>query len=150
MPPYPAGTGPAGHEPVPPDPTRPAELAPAVAFDPQTRTFLFDEEGEALLVHPVDQGVALALGFQVNGVAAAPGVGLDVARLKRTSPEAMQQAVLDVVRTALAPLIDAGDIAFYGAPLMPDADGRPWFFVDYANLRLPSSSPKAPRLAIRR
>jgi hypothetical protein len=145
----PAGTGVAGHDPVPPDPLRSSPRAGALYFELFERVFPFADEGDAILTHPVDQAVALAVGIHLGSVAAAPNLGVDFQRLKRTSAAAMQSAVTDVVRTALRALIDAGDIAFLGAPLMPEARGRPWFFVDYTNLRIPASNAGPRRIAIR-
>jgi hypothetical protein len=103
-----------------------------------TRSFPLDAQGELQRVHAVDQEVALALGISLTGVSSSIATGLDTRRLRRTSRQAMELTVLSVVRDALATLIDAGDIRFLGAPLAPDANGRPFFYVDYVNLRIPS------------
>lgn len=123
-----------------------ALLRPVSAYyDPDLREFVLDDGGQFTNVHPVDQEVSLRLGVALGTLAGSPNVGLDVASLKRASAESMQAAVNDAVQTALADLVDRGDIELLGSPLMPDAAGRPFFFVDYRNLRLPADA-----LAVRR
>lgn len=134
---FPAGVGPAGHDPSAPAPANPAELPAAARFELFGQTFPRDTNGQLVGVHPVDQAVALALGIAIGTVAAVPNLGLDIARLKRTRREAMQNAVNDVVRAALQSLIAAGDVQLLGSPLAENSAGRPWFYVDYINLRLP-------------
>lgn len=144
-----AGEGPAGFDPV--DPSVPAITVTLTApeYDPATRDNPGDDAGALLSVHPVDQSVAMALHVPRGSIKSAPLTGIDYARLKRTRHEAMQDAVNDVVRQALATLISRGDITLLGSPLMPDAAGRPFFFVDYVNLRLPSSSPRTGQATVR-
>lgn len=136
---FPAGEGPAGLD--PPAPALADSTTKRVPyFDPFTKSFPLElnGSGEFQAVHPVDQAVALALGIQLNGVAAQPGRGLDIQRLRRASRATVALTVADVVRIALADLVAAGDITLNGTPLMADANGRPWYFVDYTNLRLPA------------
>ena len=134
---FPAGAGFAGHSPVVPAGADATSIRSAY-FDMITRSFPLDAQGELQRVHAVDQEVALALGISLTGVSSSIATGLDTRRLRRTSRQAMELTVLSVVRDALATLIDAGDIRFLGAPLAPDANGRPFFYVDYVNLRIPS------------
>jgi hypothetical protein len=143
-----AGAGPAGH--TTPTPSAPdGSTLRSAKFDIQTRTFPLDGNGELTLVHPVDQAVALAVGRPLVGTQSTPTSGLDVARLRRASRASMQLTVTLVVKDALQQLISDGDIAFHGAPLAPDANGRPFFFVDYTNLRLPAPTVRATRIAVR-
>lgn len=134
---FPAGVGPAGHDPPAAASLDPQQVPAAARFELFGQTFPLDASGQLANVHPVDQAVALALGMEIGSVAAVPTLGLDVARLKRTRRDAMQSAVNDVVRAALQSLIAAGDIRLIGSPLAENANGRPWFYVDYINLRLP-------------
>jgi hypothetical protein len=138
---YPAGIGPAGHDPVSGLERVLPTMPVAAQFDPDTRQFVINVDGELVPIHPVDQEVAIRLGVGLGTIAAASGVGLNLARLRRTSAAAMQLTVNDEVSFALADLIRNGDIQLLGSPLMPDARGRPFFYVDYRNLRLPTTTP---------
>lgn len=142
---YPTGIGPAGFDP----PTTADRLIPTLPlsgyFDPHTRDFPLDENGEIEGVHPVDQAVAMALGIVLAGASPAPAAGLDIERIKTASRAALQSTITDAVKVALADLISRADIAFIAAPLVPTANGRPFFEVVYTNLRLPSSTIRRPK-----
>lgn len=144
-----AGEGPAGFDPVPSAAPFITVTLTAPEYDPATRDNPGDESGALLSVHPVDQSVAMALHIPLGSIKSAPGTGIDYARLKRTSRAVMQDAVNDVVKNALSALIARGDIALLRSPLMPDAAGRPFFFVDYVNLRLPSNGPRTGQATVR-
>lgn len=135
-----AGIGPAGFDP-PLTPSRFAPVLPiATYYDPEARAFPL-VAGVLAALHPVDQAVALRLGIALGTVTAMPNLGLDQRRLRRTLPEQMQDTVNDEVRLRLSDLIANEDITLLGSPLMPDAEGRPFFFVDYVNRRLPQGTP---------
>ena len=145
---FPAGEGPSGHTPqfgAPAD----NSTKRAAYFDMFLRSYPVDGSGELKAIHPVDQAVALALGIRLGGIASAAQTGLDVERLRRASRATLAITVRYVVAEALATLIGEGDIQFLGAPLTPDANGRPFFFVDYRNLRLPSRAVGPTRIPVR-
>lgn len=126
--------GDAGFDPLVEAPSVVAATMPeAWFFDPRLRLFPL-ENGEAVSVHPIDQAVALAALTAAGGLASVPENGLDTVDLRRASATTMQATVTDVVRRALAALVEAGDVEFLGAPL--GVAGRPLFYVDYRNLRL--------------
>lgn len=136
---FPAGVGPAGHDPIVPSA---AEVRPAIVaafFDPETRTFPF-VDGSPVPVHPVDQEVAIRVGVPLGSIAACPSVGLAYSRFRRAAPERMQATATDAVRNALAEPVRTGDVEFLGAPLDDGAEGRPLFSTNYRNLRLPQGT----------
>ncbi len=142
-----SGIGPAGFD-EPTDTDRVVPVLPQAAFfDPALRDFPLDENGEIVSVHPVDQEMALRCGTFVRGLAPSPTTGLDWERLRRTSRQAMQSAIDDVVRQSTLDLVSRGDIELVGSPMLPEANGRPLFSVVYKNLRLPASPPRTLRVA---
>lgn len=137
---YPAGEGPAGHDPTPPAPidqTRPL----TAKFEMFDRVFPLNadgpEEGQFQRVHPVDHEVSIRVGIRKGSVAAAKDAGIDVDRIKRAPREALESTINDVITSALRDMIDNGDVELIGTPLADDANGRPFYYVDYKNLRLP-------------
>lgn len=133
---YPAGIGPAGFDDPANADSRSAPLPVAAFYDPATRTFPQNDDGEAVGVHPVDQEVAIRVTIPKGSIRCAPNVGISWARLRVASSRTMQKTVDDEVKASLATLIEAGDITLYGSPLHEDAHGAPLFYVDYRNNRL--------------
>lgn len=133
---YPAGIGPAGYSPVPDASGRPVAVPIAAFYDPALRGFPFDDNGEIVGVHPVDQEAALRVTIPLGSLRSSPLVGINWARIRLASGAALQRTIDDEVRTALRTLVNAGDVKINGSPLLPEAFGRPLFLVDYVNLRL--------------
>ncbi len=133
---YPAGIGPAGFDPAADADSKTAPLPVAAFYDPSTRSFPFNADGEAVGVHPVDQEVALRVTVPRGSIRFAPNVGITWSRLRVASSRTMQKTVDDEVKTSLTTMIEAGDITLYGSPLHEDARGAPLFYVDYRNNRL--------------
>lgn len=82
----------------------------AARFDGATRTFPFDDDGRVLAVHPVDQGVALALLTEFGRMTAAPGSGVRLKTLTYAGGERLVEQVKAFCREAVKRWVDAGDI----------------------------------------
>lgn len=135
----PAGAGLAGFDPIVPLPAPVPPPAPgAWMFDPNAREFPFDANGYAVTVHPVDQIAEISLGSPLGGWASAPDTGIDVARLKNSTPQTVATAEQDAANLALAEPLANGDITLKSVAQDPDADGRPIFTSTYVNNRLPT------------
>lgn len=137
-----AGTGGAGQNPIT-QATLVEMLRPqAIFFDPSTRGFPQDLDGLNVAVHPVDQSVAIIFGVFKGSILSAKDTGFDRARVKRATKAALQAAINDECARVLADLIGDGSVKFLGSPLRADAHGRPFFYVDYVNLRISPTEPK--------
>ena len=146
---YACGIGPCGMDPPLAIDRISPTLPPAPKYDPALHAHPLNANGELVAVHPVDQAVALALHIPLGSIQSAPGTGIDYAKLKRASRLALQQTVNDVVQVALATLISEGDIKLIGSPLIPGSGGKPFFYVDYVNLRLPTNQTAVLRATVR-
>ena len=145
---YPCGVGRAGFDP----PRAVGRLTPilplAAFFDPSTRDMPLTAAGDIQSVHPVDQKVSLALGISVGGASPSPGLGLDIARVRRASRIQMQAILDDIVRNALEEVLTAGDVELVGVTILIQTAGRTAFEVAYRNLRLPSASNRRARVSL--
>jgi len=133
-----AGIGDAGFDSLVTTPATPISVPDAIQFDPQYKVFPFASDGQLASMHPVDQAAVLALRPK-GSIRSAPDQGIDIARIKTAPRSALQATITDEVQLAWATLIARGDILFLGAPLHPEANGRPIFYADYQNLRLPGA-----------
>jgi hypothetical protein len=136
-----AGMGDAGHDTPVDDEFVIATKPQAILFDPATRTFPQTTDGENVSIHPVDQQVAIILGVYTSSLRASVPTGIDRDRIRKAPRVALGAVINDEVRSKLAKLIADGDVELLGTPFQPNANGRPIFFVDYVNLRLPPTEP---------
>lgn len=138
---YPAGTGPAGFAPAPPPQERRRRKPPAALhFDGATRDFLKDEDGLYKSVHPVDQGVGLALLVELQRLPSAPAVGSTLPQIEHVAAASLQNDVQDRVDRALDRWLSAGDITQLALTATPGPFGRVRVVYEYTNNRAPDRS----------
>ena len=119
---------------------RVAAVAPVAAyFDPFLREYTYNTDGAVLSVHPIDQKVGHILGIAEGSLRYDPTVGLDLLRIKNASANSLEAVIADEVAKKLQSLTRSGDVTIVGTPFHPTAKGRPIFYVDYINNRLPNS-----------
>lgn len=116
-----------------------SDAARALFFDLRTREFPPTEDGALQEVHWVDAAVALAIGFVLGSIPAAPEVGFNTLRLKRISRLVAQQATTNEVRASLSALIANGDITLVSVEVETRAIGRLFTRITYVNERLQSA-----------
>ena len=141
---FPAGSGPAGADPV----YKPATALPvvgprAVFYDPSIRQYvLTDASGRPLDVHPIDQIVASRTTSQKNQSTSSPDLGTRIlARFKLAPPSRHPQIAYQEMASVLADLITAGDIQLLGVTLtVQPSNGAQIVIPNYINLRNPASS----------
>lgn len=91
---YPAGDSPAGFDPVESSPARGLDRAPAaVEFDGATRDFVLKADGNFAALHPVDQGVALAILVQKGSIKSAPAIGNELGSIEDLASPRLEQQV---------------------------------------------------------
>jgi hypothetical protein len=143
-----AGLGGAGQDPVYlPSPPAPVLPPRAVKFDPSVKQFLlFDENGNAIDVHPVDQIVALRLTTEQGQSASSPGLGQRYRVLfNAAQPVRHQDIALKETKRVLQDLIDAGDIKLLSVVLTTDPVNNAKVVIpSYVNLRSPKTDPRYP------
>lgn len=148
---FPAGVGLAGADPVADPSLRSTSTPPAATlFDLTSRSFPVDEQGRLRAIHPVDQGVALALGVGQGGIANVPELGHRLRRIRSGARPSLQREVEDFVRLALRVWLERSDIALLAvvARTHTAVRGRVEIFVTYRNLRLRPSSPRTLSLPV--
>ncbi len=132
---FPAGTGPAGFDPVG-DPSAPGGAVPsALLVDPFTHDARALAGGQLAGAHPVDQAVALAFGVAYGTIGSVPGQGHTLGEIEWQSKD-LEAQVESRARQALAALIQRGDVRLRSVVTTRLPSG---FFADinYTNLRLP-------------
>ena len=72
---YPAGTGPAGHDPIVPSTPNDATYPAALRYDGYTKNWLFDDANRMRAITPVAQKMAIGLCFRKGSIKGAPQVG---------------------------------------------------------------------------
>lgn len=82
----------------------------AALFDGATKTFPLDDNGRVEAVHPVDQGVALALLTEYGKMTAAPGSGVKLKTITYAGGPRLVEQVKSFCRAAVKRWTDAGDI----------------------------------------
>jgi len=98
---YECGEGPCGFDPVvSSDPRAPARAPAAAEFDGATRDFPRDSSGNFRALHPIDQGVALALSVKRGSIRSAPAVGNTIHELDRRDSSRIEQQVTARVNDA--------------------------------------------------
>lgn len=131
---YAAGEGPCGFDPrVTTDRTAPV-VPKAILIDLVTRRTLFDSNGYARAMDPVDQEVALSIGIEKGAITSAPNTGLDVQRILRASDAALLTTATDAVNVAVARPLARGDIRIL-AVNVERREGRVLILCDYYNVR---------------
>lgn len=110
---YAVGEGPFGFDPVVTSDPRPVGRAPAAQlYDAATRDFPLDSDGNFEAMHPVDQGVVLALATRRGSILSAPDVGHTLHQLDRSRSHDLQYQVELRVEAAmpLAGLLADGSV----------------------------------------
>lgn len=93
----PAGFGAAGDATPYVEPSLPV----ALQYDGATGDWIIDSGGEYATVHPVDQGVALALCVPRGSIRYARSVGSDIKEIDDLSEPGLRGRVEDAVKTAI-------------------------------------------------
>jgi hypothetical protein len=131
---YPAGEGPAGFDPVMAS-SRVAPVVPkALYIDLEKRTVLYDANGYAKAMHPVDQTMAICCGIKKGTLTSSPDDGLDVDRILQASLASRQSVAEDAVNVAAAGPIGRGDVTIRRV-LASTGTGQISLIVDYRNNR---------------
>jgi hypothetical protein len=107
----------------------------AAKFDGLTRTFPFDDDGRVEAVHPVDQGVALALLTEWRKLTAAPGSGSKIKSIQYAGGPRLIEEVKAFCREAVKRWTDAGDIRELAIDVTVPAYGRISVVYSYARLK---------------
>jgi len=143
------GQGLMGHDPVyilvPPAPV----LVPrAVKYDPSIKQYdLFDNNGNAIDVHPVDQIVAIRLTTEEGQSGSSPTLGTRIRKLCRAAaPPRHQQIALTECKRVLKDLLDAGDVKLISVVVSRNpVNGAEIFIITYLNVRALSVNPRYPQ-----
>lgn len=114
MPFAPAGTGPAGYDPIPsPGEANVGRRARARKIDGATGDFVLDDAGVWVPCDPIEQGVALSLCIRRGTIKSAPLVGHTLDRIRVINPQTIAADIRDRVRDAypLRLYLAAGTVA---------------------------------------
>jgi len=130
---YPAGIGPAGFSPATDATGRESPLPLAAFYDPNKRAFPFNDDGEAVGVHPVDQEAVLRVTVDKGSIKCAPNVGISFKRIRTASKSTLLRIIDDEIRSAWAPMVATGDITILGVTLA--VEGVAIAYADYRNNR---------------
>lgn len=137
---YAFGTGPQGLDPVASPSTRTVPTQPvAVQYDPRTRTFVQNADGQMAGVDPVDQAVVMAVSILKSTLASVPDFGLLSSGLARAPRAKVKTIATDRVKVAIKRWIDSGDVTLIDVdPFVatdPGQRGRVVLTVSYRNNR---------------
>jgi hypothetical protein len=133
---YEAGSGPAGSDPVVSTGPSIAKRYPVPIFDPATKDFTLNSDGQYASTHPVDQAVALALGIQLGKVTSDVALGNSLKEIVKAGAPTLQSNVETRIRVALKTLLDAGDIELGTITVETAQFGGFAVAVPYRNLRV--------------
>lgn len=149
---YPMGLGLAGADPVyKPVPPALVLVPRAVKYDPSIKQYvLFDVNGNAIDVHPVDQIVAIRLTTEQGQSASSPLLGTRIRSLCRAAAQARhQQIAQSEVNRVLKDLIDAGDAKIISVVAQRNPiNMAEIFIVTYVNLRAQLVNPRYPQMQV--
>jgi hypothetical protein len=110
---FPAGSGPAGFDPVIISPPKAAVAQGAIRYEGRTRGWVQADDGQYVKLHPVEQAVALAMCTRKGSLKSAPKVGNTLFEIEYVggNPD-LAADVEDRVLNAfpLSTLIASGDI----------------------------------------
>lgn len=106
-------------------------------FDPALMDFPIDADGHYESVHPVDAKVELALSLAFGSSPSAPAVGSTLRDIRIGSRAQMSADARQIVDTALALLIAAGDVRVASVVAYAANGWRARVEVTYQNLRAP-------------
>lgn len=132
---YPAGQGIAGgpnltarDRNAPPAPT-------AARFDPATKTFPFNDAGQLIQEHPVDQKMMLACTVVKGRIKSAPTLGNGLPARRRVNPQQLPHVARDEMEQATDFMVRNGDVQLLAVTATSSVAGRVEVEVDYVNLR---------------
>ena len=118
----------------------------ALAFDGETRTFLRDENGLLLSVHPIDQKVALALFIEQKKITSAPNTGSTLREIKYLDPQKVVTDATNRINRALNAVLKPGDIEIISLEVTQPSRWSISTKLEYRNLRDPTSRPRVLRV----
>jgi hypothetical protein len=133
----------AGEAPVA-DLSAPRNVAPPVAlvFDGKTRTFLRNDDGFLLSIHPVDQKVALALLVERDRMSHTPNTGSTLRQIKYLDATKLETDITNRINRALNDVLKPGDIQILKLSVMQPSRWSVSVTFQYLNLREPGSIPR--------
>jgi hypothetical protein len=122
----------------------PRNVAPPIAlvFDGKTRTFLRDDDGFLLSIHPVDQKVALALFVEKGKLAPTPSTGNTLREIKYIDKVKIETDVTNRINRALNAVLVPGDIEILKLEVRLPSRWAVSITFQYRNLREPGSLPR--------
>jgi len=97
---YPLGASPFGHDPSVPTGPRGAYLPAAPNYDGNSQDWATDEDGRVESIHPVDNGVQMAMFVQQGELKSAPTVGNTLLQCQELGTPRQQSEVEGIVRKA--------------------------------------------------
>jgi len=120
-------------------PSDPRRVTKPVAayYDGASRRFSFDDDGRIVGIHPVDQGVALALLVAYGRMTSAPTAGNKVRRIRFAGGPRLETEVQTYCREAVQRWVDAGDIRELSIVVKIPIPGS--LIVEYSYVRLKDS-----------
>lgn|SRR5512138_21355 len=130
---HPWGLAPFGFDPQVFSSARDATPPAALAFDGTTRNYKLDSRGRFQEAHPVDAKVFLILRTLAGSIRSAPTTGQTVNAIAYIDQLRVRAQVEDRVRSALAPVINAGEIRLDNIEIDTSVRGRIMFEVTYFN-----------------
>lgn len=109
---FPAGSGPAGSDPVLTSDPRAALNKGAMRYEGSPRSWVQDESGQYVKLHPIEQAVALSMCTRKGTLKSAPNVGNTLFEIEHLGAPDLEKDVEDRVRNAfpLSTLVAAGDV----------------------------------------
>lgn len=129
---------------------RNVKVPAAILYDGATRDFPRDENGLYVEEHPTDQKVGLALIVIEGTLSGSPNIGSKLREGRYLNPLTIRTEITYVVKTALADLIKAKEIALVRIDVeLVSGSARLLVRVVYENLLLSASSSKSDRTRTR-
>jgi hypothetical protein len=141
---YPAGTGPAGHDPIVTTQPRAFVTPAALKYHGASRGFLLDSSTGVLeACHPVDQKMAFGLLFRRGSIKGDRRVGNTFHLIESTHNADLEQQLWDRARTAypVSEVLAAGDAVIERIEHEVREHGGLGIAVTYRNLRLKDADP---------
>jgi hypothetical protein len=111
----------------------------ALFLDPAVMDFTADADGHYQSVHPVDHKVELALAVAFGSVASVETIGSGLRNLRIGTREQMTTEATQIARTALAPLLAAGDVVLASVVAYAANAWRAHVEITYQNTRAPDA-----------
>jgi hypothetical protein len=109
---FPAGSGPAGFDPILRSAPRKPVAQGAIRYEGKTRGWVRADDGQYVKLHPIEQAVALSMCTRKGTLRSAPKVGNTLFEIEYLGSPDIGADVEDRVRNAfpLSSLVAAGDV----------------------------------------